>query len=302
MDRQNIIDRIFARQNDSDLTIGRKARFKKFPLKATWFYLLVALNRFTPLSLPIRGKTVWSHKLEAYEISAVGSVFFLGFYDREVSLFLLKHFNESGDLLDVGSNIGYYTSLFTQIADPKAKIIAFEPTPSTFALLQKNVGHLSQVSLEKIALADNIGTIKFHDYGSRHGVYNSSKAQPYEFLKNVGEVIEVQTDTLDAWCERTSTKPSLIKLDTEGTEVKILSQAKKTLTTYKPVILLEVGGGEAWKENTTGSLDILSKYGYHFFTLSASGDPVPHIRQSSYQYDNLVAIHHTQIPKYVKQN
>ena len=165
---------------------------------------------------------------------------------------------------------------------------------------QNGLGHLPQVFLEKIALADSIGSIKFHDYGIRHGVFNSSKAQPHDFLKHVGQVIEVKTDTLDTWCERTNTKPSLIKLDTEGTEVKILRQAEKTLTTYKPIILLEVGGGDAWKENTTGSLDILAQHDYQFFTLTAAGDLVPHKRQSSYRYDNLVAIHQSQVQKYVK--
>ncbi|HMO77667.1 MAG TPA: FkbM family methyltransferase [Candidatus Paceibacterota bacterium] len=298
--REDIIKKIEAKATDADLTIIRSARFKKHPLKAFCFYLLVALNRFTPFAIPIKSQTIWGDKLQAYETSAIGSVYFLGFYDSEVTLFLLKYFKESGDLLDVGSNIGYYTSLFTQIKVPAAKITAFEPTPSTFTVLKQNTRHLPQVQLEQIALADSMGTVQFHDYGIQHGVFNSSKAQPHAFLKNVGSLIEVQTDTLDAWCEKTNTKPSLIKLDTEGTEVKILSQAGKTLANYRPIILLEVGGGEAWKDNTTGSLDLLASHGYQFFTLNQAGDPIPHMRQASYQYQNLVAIHHTELPKYVK--
>lgn len=300
MTREEIISKIQTASVDQDLTILKSARFKKRFLQTIIFYGTVLINRYTPFLKLIKAKTLWGDNFFSYEASAIGAIYYQHFYDSEVTLFLLKYFHERGDLLDVGSNIGYYTSLFTQIADANAKIIAFEPTPSTFTLLQKNVGHLPQVTLEQIALADSIGTIKFYDYGIRHGVYNSSKKQSHAFLQNIGQMIEVKTDTLDTWCQKTNTKPSLIKLDTEGTEVKILSQAAKTLNTYKPIILLEVGGGEAWRENTTGSLDLLSKYGYQFFTLTAAGDPVPHTRQASYQYDNLVAIHNTEIPKYVK--
>ena len=298
--RDDIITQIKAASADQDLTILKSARFKKRFFETVIFYSTIVINRYTPFFKLIKAKTLWGDIFFSYEASAIGALYYQHFYDSEITLFLLKYYHENGDLLDVGSNIGYYASLFTQIANPNAKIIAFEPTPSTFDLLQKNVGHLPQVTLQKIALADSRGTIKFHDYGIRHGVFNSSKAQPYEFLKNVGKVIDVATDTLDSWCEQTNTKPSLIKLDTEGTEVKILGQAGKILSTYKPIVLLEVGGGEAWKDNTTGSLDILAKHGYQFFTLNANGDPVAHTRQLSYQYQNLVAIHQSQIQKYVK--
>jgi FkbM family methyltransferase len=298
--RNEIIAKIESLASDSDLTILRSARFKKQPVRTTCFYTQIATNRYTPLALPITAKTLWNHSLFAYETSAIGSVYFLGFYDGEVTLFLLKYFKESGDLLDVGSNVGYYTSLFTQIADPAAKIVAFEPTPSTYEVLVKNVGTLPQVQTEQIALSDHAGTITFYDYGVRHGVYNSTAAQPISFLKDKGKQIEVPTETLDTWCQRTSTKPSLIKLDTEGTEAGILEKSREVLKNYSPVILLEVGGGEAWSENTNKCLDILAEYGYQFFELDCLGNPIPHVRQPSYSYNNLVCIPESKINSYVK--
>jgi FkbM family methyltransferase len=290
MPRTEIITKIEAEAPNAGLTILRSERFKKHPLKAAIFYAQVAKNRYTPFLSPIKAKTVWGDTLFAYETSAIGSIYFLGFYDSEVSLFLLKNFKESGDLLDVGSNIGYYTSLFTQIAAPSAKIVAFEPTPSTFEVLKKNVGALPQVSTEQMALSSKTGTTNFFDYGYRHGVFNSTSAQPLDFLKDKGEQIEVKTETLDEWCLRTNTKPSLMKLDTEGTEANILRYGEKTLRDYSPVILLEVGGGEAWSKNTNECFDILEKYGYEFFELESNGSPVPHQKQSTYTYANLVCI------------
>lgn len=297
--RNEIIEKIESLSTDADLTIIRSARFKKHPLKAFCFYAQVALNRYASLALPIRTKTLWQHPLMAYETSAIGSVYFLGFYDGDVTLFLLKHFKESGDLLDVGSNIGYYTSLFTQIATPEAKIVAFEPTPSTYGVLVQNVGTLTHVTTEPIALSDKAGSITFYDYGIQHGVYNSTAAQSISFLKDKGEKIDVATDTLDNWCKRTGTKPSLIKLDTEGTEGGILEQGQETVREYSPLILLEVGGGEAWSENTAKCLDILEKHQYQFFELDDAGTPIPHQRQKTYTYKNLVCIPKSKLERYV---
>lgn len=300
MDRQTIISEIEGKRNRLDETILRSARFTHNPVKTLWFYFLVTLNRYTPFNFSILAKTIWGDKITANETSAIGSVYFLGFYDIDVTLFLLKYFKETGDLLDIGSNIGYYASLFTQIADPQAKIVAFEPTPSTFAILQKNVSRLPKVQTEQIALSNNTGTINFFDYGHRHGVFNSTTAQPLTFLKNKGAQIEVLTDTLDNWCKKTDTKPSLIKLDTEGTEAQILREGKQTLSSYAPVILLEVGGGEAWSQNTKECLDILTEYHYHFFELTKDGEVIPHVRQETYTYKNLVCIPKHKLPNYVK--
>lgn len=299
MSRTELINKIENLSKDADLTIHRYARFKKHPFKALTFYGHVALNRYTPFLSPIKANTIWKHSLYAYETSSIGSIYFLGFYDSDVSLFLLKYFNEKGDLLDVGSNIGYYTSLFTQIVTPSAKIVAFEPTPSTYEVLIKNVGGLKQVLTEKIALSDRNGDLLFYDYGHRHGVFNSSAAQPLAFLKDKGDKIKVKTETLDNWCSRTDTKPSLIKLDTEGTEAGILKQGQKTISTHTPIILLEVGGGEAWSKNTAECLDILTTHGYFFFELDNEGNPLPHKRQETYSYTNLVCIPKNKLDYYV---
>ena len=299
MDRKSIIEYIENIDGKLAQNISRNARFKFQPLRALWFYFLVALNRYTKLLIPITGKTFWGHKLYAYETSAIGSIYFIGFYDGDVSLFLLKHFAEEGDILDVGANIGAYTSLFTQIKHPSAQIHAFEPTPSTYGVLKDNVGKLEAVTCHQIALSDQSGTVKFYDYGHRHGVYNSTKAQYLPFLQKTGKEINVPTDTLDSWCQQNSIKPSLIKLDTEGTEASILKKGVEVIRTYKPTFLLEVGGGDAWGENNTNSINLLETEGYNFYNVTTEGTLIKHQKQNSYEYQNLIAIHNSKSSQYV---
>lgn len=298
MNRTSIISFIEEHATDDDLAILRSARFKKKPLKAAWFYFLVSINRYTPFLIPISGKTLWEHTLDAYETSAIGSIYFLGYYDRDITLFLLKQWKDTGDLLDVGGNVGVYTSLFSYLAAPAGVVTAFEPTPSTFTLLKKNTIRLKNVKCEEIALSSSAGTIEFYDYGYQHGVFNSAKAQPLEFLEKHAKKITVATNTIDAYCEASNSKPSLIKLDTEGTEAELLEHAAGTLEKYQPMILLEVGGGEAWSENNTRSLEMLSTAGYSFYTATSEGALTIHTPQASYQYQNLIAIHKSKSSAY----
>jgi FkbM family methyltransferase len=298
MSRNELTAAITARLTDEDLTILRNARFKKHPLCASWFYFLVAWNRYTPFLIPIRGKTMWGHELQAYETSAIGSIYFLGFYDVDLTLFLLRHYQEAGDVLDVGANVGVHTSLFSYLAAPGARVVAFEPTPSTASVLRKNSATLTNVTVEQTALADREGTISFIDYGLRHGVFNSAQAQPLPFLKDQGTKIEVASTTLDQYVAKHGLKPSLIKLDTEGTEAGILAQSSETLRRYQPTILLELGGGEAWAENAAQCIDTLAAHGYSFFNATREGDLLPHERQVHYQYQNLIAIHTSKLPAY----
>lgn len=290
MDRSIIIAAIERKRKRLDEATNRRARFRHDPLRTLWFYGRVAWNRYLPLRLPLRAATVWGDRVTAYETSAIGSVYFLGFYDIDTTLFLLKHFHESGDILDIGSNIGYYALLGAQVAGPNTKVVAFEPTPATFKLLTENTRSNSRIAIEQRALADRAGEMTFIDYGDRNAVFNSTKAQVHDFLQGTGIPIKVATTTLDAYSAEHDLAPALIKLDTEGTEAGILAHGTRTLREHAPLILLEVGGGEAWRDNTTKSLDILADAGYGFFELDDAGTPHPHVRQASYAYQNLVCI------------
>ena len=67
---------------------------------------------------------------------ATGNIY-LGLHEFEDMGFLL-HFLRPGDMFfDIGSNIGSYTILAAKEAG--ANVIAFEPIPSTFQVLEKNI-------------------------------------------------------------------------------------------------------------------------------------------------------------------
>lgn len=298
MSHEHFIRRIESLEDRIGQTILLKARFADQPIRALWFYALVFLNRYTFLKLPIRAKTAWGDPMEAYESSAIGSVFFLGIYDIDITLFLLKHAHAPGDFVDIGSNIGYYALLGNQVIQDGGRVVAVEPTPATYKTLCRNVRKHGRIMPLRLAIADTEGTTTFIDYGFRHAVFNSTKNHDLPFLKGRGKEFQVPATTLDALCAEQALRPSILKLDTEGTESRILRESSHTLSTYSPIVLLEVGGGEEWKDNNTESLDLLAAHGYSFFELTQDGSLLPHERRSTYVYTNLVCIPASKLSDY----
>lgn len=63
-------------------------------------------------------------------------------------------------VLDLGAHIGYYTLLFAKLVGPKGRVIAFEPDPTNYSLLVRNVRENGYVNVECVnrAVSDSSRT------------------------------------------------------------------------------------------------------------------------------------------------
>src|SRR5262245_590665 len=68
-------------------------------------------------------------------------------------------------VLDIGANIGYYTLIFSKLVGPGGRVYAFEPHPTNFSLLDRNVqtnGYKNATVVRK-AVADATGSLKLYE-------------------------------------------------------------------------------------------------------------------------------------------
>lgn len=62
------------------------------------------------------------------------------FESSEPEYRLLPDLIAPGDwVIDIGANVGHYTKAFSERVGARGRVIAFEPVPTTFALLAANV-------------------------------------------------------------------------------------------------------------------------------------------------------------------
>lgn len=135
-------------------------------------------------------------------------------------------------IIDIGAGLGDFTA-YAAWRSPQGKVLAYEPFPESFALLQQNL-HLNQarnVEARPYAVADAAGTLRLN-IGSEHAVQHTTTAEG-------AHTIEVAAMTLDGvFDEHAVTSCDLLKLDVEGAEYGILFNASpETLRKIKRIAM-----------------------------------------------------------------
>jgi FkbM family methyltransferase len=168
--------------------------------------------------------------------------------------------------LDLGAHVGFY-SLAGALSVKGVKVIAFEPNPKNFRILQANVAAngLTGVHCEPLAISDTDGTATLYLTESDMSASLMKDFQAEDTAQI--DSIEVPTVSLDSYVQRHGVRgPMLIKVDIEGHEPAFFRGASKTLAEYRPDIVLEV----LYDQEPTLVSDLKS-LGYHFYPITDQG-------------------------------
>lgn len=190
-------------------------------------------------------------------------------YEGETTRFFFQLAGQAQVVLDVGAYVGFY-SLLAGHANPDARVFAFEPLPTVFNRLQKNVhlNGLNHVECLNRAAGDTNGLAEFYHMNAE---LPTSSSLSYEFMQHVDELqcSQVQTIRLDEFVdERGLQRVDLVKIDTESTKPQVLRGMSTTLERFRPDIVCEIlqrRGSEAAVQ------EILEPLGYRFYLLTPNG-------------------------------
>jgi FkbM family methyltransferase len=193
----------------------------------------------------------------------------LGLWDTETFGVLNKVFIRSGLLprdcaiADVGSNIGYYSLWFSQVALRSGRVYAFEPNPSVLYVLERNLSLNKAYNVEVVpsACGDHVGSIDF--FVATHHHRSSLNA---DWAGEDSSKITAQMTTLDTFFAPESGRhpPAFIKVDIEGGGTFALPGCQRTFIDARPFVLIE---SHTPAEDRAIS-DVLCKFGYHAYRLS----------------------------------
>lgn len=130
--------------------------------------------------------------------------------------------------IDVGAHVGLWTLRMARHFD---EVVAIEANPENVACLRRNVAHLGNVRIVHAA-AWNWTNQTLHVEGRDHGKNNTGDIQ----VRTDGVGTSVFTQKIDHLRVQ---DVDFLKLDIQGSELKALSGAVKTLQAYGPTVLLE---------------------------------------------------------------
>lgn len=152
----------------------------------------------------------------------------LGTYEAPLQRLLADALRPGDVFYDIGANVGFFSLLASQRVGA-GRVIAFEPLPANLELLRRNLAlnGADNVSIVDAAVADTSGRARFTVGGSA-----SQGALADEGI----EVAVVALDELDL------PPPTVMKIDVEGAESRVLAGAVRLLTHHRPVIFLSSHG------------------------------------------------------------
>lgn len=196
-------------------------------------------------------------------------LFTYGFFDEAVTWLALRSVRPGVTVIDVGAHFGYFTLLFAHLVGPEGKVVAFEPTGSTFDLLRRNAGDSANVTVANLALGSAEGSATIADFGLVHSAWNTLAGEsrmPGVLDRAQARQAEVRVATLDRCVARDQLRPDFIKIDAENYELEVVSGALDTLKRLQPKVLMETGSEPAARAGR-----LLEQLGYEPFVSSGLG-------------------------------
>lgn len=145
----------------------------------------------------------------------------------------LKPFARPGTVvIDVGANIGFFTRRFSEWVRPGGLVFAVEPEADNFKSLNAMLSRRGLLNVEPIqaVAADCNGTLKLQ--------INPLHPADHRIAETGAEVRSLTLDSLlheKGWAD-----VSLIKIDVQGAEERVLAGAAEILSRFQPALYIEV--------------------------------------------------------------
>ena len=231
-----------------------------YPIKVALYNFL-----FPCLKNPNSVVRIQGHKMYLDPMDAMGlSVW--GIHEPLVTKVFKKEIKKGNVVLDIGAHIGYYTLIAAKLVGENGKVFAFEPEPTNFNLLERNVkanGYKNVILVQK-AVSNKTGKIKLYlseDNTGDHRIYDSHDGR---------RPIEIEAIRLDDYFKNREEKIDFIKIDTQGSEAWAIQgmplllrrNRVKIITEFEPPLLRKSG------VEPREYLDILSEYGFKLYQIN----------------------------------
>lgn len=216
------------------------------------------VNRFYPAGLSIFPLAA---PLEGYRMrlnwrSSKALVF--GTYESEVVHLLLEMVQPDWLVLDVGAHVGYFALLLAKLVGPRGKVVAFEPCPENFRVLEENVSinNCQNIVLENRAVAAATGAMTLRSNDNDQLTFTTS-------LAHGRPMIDVETVSLDDYVSELHEQINLVMMDVEGSEAAVLQGMRSLVRRDAPILLIELHGFDHWGQDHP-ALQELRRMDYDF--------------------------------------
>ena len=252
---------------------------------------------------PVACKLVTGDRVRV-TLPAATDLFLLGCKSHPSELrlarFLLQQLRAGDVVLDVGAHIGFFSLLAAGRVGSGGRVLAIEPAPEAFTLLQYNTANYPAITCFEVLLDAQDGARSLYRFPPLYQEFNTTDPSQYAGEKwlqhNLPQSSTCTARSGDSLLQQLQLQPQLIKLDVEGHEAEVLRGLQQTLTHQSPVIVLEFAAprtGAAQRHQLADAW--LQQQGYQPHALDTAGVARPltqpvvqYVAATGWRSDNIV--------------
>jgi FkbM family methyltransferase len=150
--------------------------------------------------------------------------------DRTEIAWMRRVVRPGDQILDIGANIGFYTSLLSEWVGSTGHVHAFEPEPTNFKHLSASMDGRKNVTLVPKAVSDRSENLLIYTSPNLNVDHRTYKITNYEMA------IPVQAVSIDDYVGGRF-QVDLVKMDIQGYELSALRGMEKTIAANPAIII-----------------------------------------------------------------
>jgi FkbM family methyltransferase len=223
-------------------------------------------------------------------------------HETEIRLakFLIQNLKANDTFLDVGAHYGYFSLLASKLVGEKGNVFSFEPSPTTFNILNKNQLPHANIKVNNLAVSDVNSTLTFYEFPNLYSEYNTLDVSQFEnepwFEEYRPKEITIDAIVLDDFLKKENIQFKVVKIDVEGAEFQVIGGMEKYLEKHSPVIIMEYLSDVRGNEEHIKAEQFLYNLGFEPYLIDDSGklqsvsSVVGHLRNEGLESDNIAFV------------
>lgn len=265
-----------------------KAMLRKVATTLVYLPTIFFMER-TSRVLSVRTRTFWGDKMNALLPEGLSmNVALFGYTEPGLSRVIVSLLKRGMTFIDIGAHYGYFTMLASRLVGEEGRVDSFEPTPGSFRMLLRNIRDRRNVRPNNAACSSKNGRMVLHDFGIRYSAFNSLTEPRFGRLPT-GSEKEVSSIRLDDYVARNKIEPDFVKIDVESSEFDVLKGMEHVISSFHPVISVEVGDYVRGATRSRATLVHLLKRGYVAYE-PRNGRLSRHRVRRTYSFGNIILL------------
>ena len=165
----------------------------------------------------------------------IGRMMWTGCYEAELVELLRLMLDPGMTFVDVGAQVGYFSTTAAALVGPAGAVHSFEPDPDCFSMLQRNARAYPWVRVYNSAVA--ISRVRHHFIEVQNVMNRVGGAMFDEGGGRKGQRSRAHVGRLGGGGR--DRKDRFIKIDVEGAEYRVLEGARNVIAATRPLIWVE---------------------------------------------------------------